>query len=68
MFNLILFNVFKYLQVASGCRTGQQRSSIRSSLLWGRTPAAGVSVGVGREQVDTERSSPFVHCIYGLKI
>lgn len=43
--------------MASGCRTGQQRSSIWSSPLWGRTPAAGVSVGVGREQADTERST-----------
>lgn len=43
--------VFKYPQVARGYSVGQQRSSTRSSLSWGRTPAVGAFVDFGGEQV-----------------
>ena len=43
--------VCKYPQVARGYSVGQQRSSIGSSLWWGRTPAVGAFVDFGGEQV-----------------
>lgn len=48
IFHLI---VCKYPQVARGYSVGQQRSSIWSSVWWGRCPAVGAFVDFGGEQV-----------------
>lgn len=48
MFHL---TVFKYPHVARGYSAGQQRSSIRSSLWWGRTPAGRAFVDFGGDPV-----------------
>lgn len=48
MFHL---TVFKYPHVARGYSAGQQRSSIWSSLWWGRTPAGRAFVDFGGDPV-----------------